>query len=103
MKMQEAGMTERWRDKWWPKINTCSYASRTGGAKPLDMDSIAGLFYVYVGVVGLSITVFVLNLFSQMCNKRYSMYITPMKNQHLRKISIQRKTSKNANTNYTQR
>ncbi|XP_063446900.1 glutamate receptor ionotropic, delta-1-like [Mytilus trossulus] len=82
MKMHEAGMTERWKDKWWPKINTCSTVSRTGGANSLGMDSIAGVFLVYVSVVGVAIITFLLNLFWQKCIfKRYKIYLAPIKNQ----------------------
>lgn len=82
MKMHEAGMTERWKDKWWPKINTCSTVSRTGGANSLGMDSIAGVFFVYVSVVGVAIITFLLNLFWQKCIfKRYKIYLAPIKNQ----------------------
>ncbi|XP_076075814.1 glutamate receptor 2-like [Mytilus galloprovincialis] len=82
LKMHEAGMTERWKDKWWPKINTCSTVSRTGGANPLGMDSIAGVFLVYVSVVGVAIITFLLNLFWQTyIFKRYKTYLAPIKNQ----------------------
>ena len=60
--MQEAGMTERWKEEWWPTIDSCSLNSRTSGAQSLGMDSLAGLFYVYIGIAGISILVFILNL-----------------------------------------
>lgn len=63
MKMQEAGMTERWKEEWWPSLESCSSQARTSGAKPLGMDSLAGLFYVYLAVAGISIIFFTAELF----------------------------------------
>ncbi|XP_076073239.1 glutamate receptor 4-like isoform X1 [Mytilus galloprovincialis] len=63
MKMQEAGMTERWKEEWWPSLGSCSSQARTSGAKPLGMDSLAGLFYVYLAVAGISIIFFAAELF----------------------------------------
>ncbi|CAC5424221.1 unnamed protein product [Mytilus coruscus] len=94
MKMHEAGMTERWKDKWWSKINTCSTVSRTGGANPLGMDSIAGVFLVYVCVVGVAIITFLLNLFWQRCIfKRYKLYLTPIKKQMSGRSMANRETT----------
>jgi hypothetical protein len=45
MKMQEAGMMERWKDEWWSTIDSCSASTRSSGAQSLGMDSLAGLFY----------------------------------------------------------
>ena len=63
MKMQEAGMMERWKDEWWSTINSCSASTRSSGAQSLGMDSLAGLFYVYVSIAALSVIVFVSEIF----------------------------------------
>ena len=79
MKMQEAGMMERWKDEWWSTINSCS-ASTTSGAQSLGMDSLAGLFYVYVSIATLSVIVFVSEIFYRriLADKVYT-YISQLK------------------------
>lgn len=81
--MHEAGMMERWKEKWWSKINTCAMVSRTGGAKPLDMDSIAGLFYVYFGIVGVAVLALCVSIAFQCFFERYKAYLLPLKNHIL--------------------
>ncbi|OWF36887.1 Glutamate receptor 3 [Mizuhopecten yessoensis] len=66
MRMQEAGLIEKWRQKWWPRSDQCSVSGRTSSATALGIDSLAGPFLVYVCIAALS---FVCLLF-EICLKR---------------------------------
>ncbi|XP_041364195.1 glutamate receptor ionotropic, delta-2-like [Gigantopelta aegis] len=52
MKMQEAGLMDKWKQKWWPNADQCSGSDRTSSAKVLGLDSLAGPFIIYLAVVG---------------------------------------------------
>ncbi|XP_033737179.1 glutamate receptor ionotropic, delta-1-like [Pecten maximus] len=66
MRMQEAGLIEKWRQVWWPRSDQCSVSDRTSSATALGIDSLAGPFLVYVCIAALS---FVCLLF-EICLKR---------------------------------
>lgn len=52
--MQEAGLMEKWRQKWWSSTEQCVSSDRTSSAQVLGLDSLAGPFLVYLSVAGLS-------------------------------------------------
>lgn len=64
--MSEAGFIEQWRQQWWPRSDSCSSSDRSGSSQSLGLDSILGLFYLYAGVVGAALLIFLLELFCQM-------------------------------------
>ncbi|XP_076446669.1 uncharacterized protein LOC143283995 [Babylonia areolata] len=55
MKMQEAGLMDKWRHRWWSSPDTCSSTDRTSTAKELDWVSLSGLFYIFLGVTATAI------------------------------------------------
>lgn len=63
--MTEAGLIEKWRNKWWPHSDSCTSSDRSGSAHSLGLDSILGLFYVYFGVVGVAVVLFIIELLFQ--------------------------------------
>ncbi|XP_052069391.1 glutamate receptor-like [Mytilus californianus] len=73
MKMTEAGLIEKWREKWWPKSesDSCTSTDRSGSAQSLGLDSLFGLFYVYFGVVGIAVLSFIVELIcsTKMCRQ----------------------------------
>ncbi|XP_071131796.1 glutamate receptor 4-like [Mytilus edulis] len=62
LKMNEAGLIEKWRKQWWSLSDDCTSSDRTGSAQSLGLDSIVGLYYVYFGVVGLAVFAFLIEL-----------------------------------------
>ena len=53
--MQEAGLIEKWHKKWWTSnVDTCLNTGRTSSAETLDIESLSGLFFVYLAVVVIS-------------------------------------------------
>ncbi|KAJ8318254.1 hypothetical protein KUTeg_003345 [Tegillarca granosa] len=48
MRMQEAGLMEKWRQKWWSSSEQCSSSDRTSSAQVLGLDSLAGPFLICV-------------------------------------------------------
>ena len=60
MKMQEAGLMDKWRQRWWSSPDPCTTSDRTSAAKELDWPSLSGLFYIFLGVASVSV---VLRLF----------------------------------------
>ncbi|XP_069125666.1 glutamate receptor ionotropic, kainate 2-like [Argopecten irradians] len=66
MRMQEAGLIEKWRQKWWPRSDQCSVSDRTSSATALGIDSLAGPFLVYVCIAALSFVC----LLIEICLKR---------------------------------
>ncbi|CAC5390408.1 GRIA4 [Mytilus coruscus] len=67
LKMNEAGLIEKWRKQWWSLSDDCTSSDRTGSAQSLGLDSIVGLYYVYFGVVGLAIISFLIEL---LCSRK---------------------------------
>lgn len=63
--MTEAGLIEKWRNKWWLHSDSCSSSDRSGSAHSLGLDSILGLFYFYFGVVGVAVVLFIIELLCQ--------------------------------------
>lgn len=56
MKMQEAGLIEKWRQKWWTsETESCGSEERTGSATSLSLSHLGGAFLVYIIVAGISI------------------------------------------------
>lgn len=55
--MQEAGLIERWRQKWWSTSDTCSTsgpASPASQAKRLGLDSTGGPFIIFAIAAALA-------------------------------------------------
>lgn len=90
MKMTEGGFIERWRQKWWPRSDTCSTSERSSSAQALGLDSLSGLFYMYLGVIGVSLVLFVLELIAR--TKRGRSFVESMQNK-INKIKRKRKAS----------
>lgn len=65
MKMSEAGFIEQWRQKWWPRSDSCSSSDRSGSSQSLGLDSVLGLFYLYSSVVAVALVMFMFELFCQ--------------------------------------
>lgn len=55
MRMQEAGLIQKWKQKWWPSADKCSGSGRTSSATTLGLDSLAGPFFVYISVTSIAI------------------------------------------------
>ena len=62
MRMQEAGLIEKWRMKWWLRSDRCSGPSRKSSAQTLGLDSLAGPFLIYASVAVLSVVCFIAEL-----------------------------------------
>ncbi|XP_067672970.1 glutamate receptor ionotropic, delta-1-like [Haliotis asinina] len=62
MKMQEAGLIDKWKQKWWPSSDKCSGSERTSSATILGLDSLAGPFLIYASVVGVALLCLILEL-----------------------------------------
>ncbi|XP_050390556.2 glutamate receptor 4 [Patella vulgata] len=52
MKMQEAGLIDKWKQKWWPSSDQCSGSDRTSQAQTLGLESLAGPFFIFLSVAG---------------------------------------------------
>ncbi|KAK3089561.1 hypothetical protein FSP39_004629, partial [Pinctada imbricata] len=64
MRMQEAGLVEKWYQKWWTStVDNCLNIGRTSSAKTLDIDSLSGLFIVYVSIVAISLISLIIEVF----------------------------------------
>ena len=48
LKMQEAGLIDRWRQKWWTAQGSCDNNGPTSDAKTLDLPSLLGVFLVVI-------------------------------------------------------
>nr|KAG5713493.1 hypothetical protein BaRGS_025041 [Batillaria attramentaria] len=55
MKMHEAGLVDKWRQRWWSSPDPCTNTDRTSAAKKLDWPSLSGLFYIFLGTASVSI------------------------------------------------
>ncbi|XP_046352525.2 glutamate receptor-like [Haliotis rufescens] len=62
MKMQEAGLIDKWKQKWWPSSDKCSGSERTSSATILGLDSLAGPFLIYASVVGVALLCLIFEL-----------------------------------------
>lgn len=62
MRMQEAGLLEKWKQEWWPSSDQCSTADRTSEAETLNLDSLSGPFVIYAIVIGLAVAVLLLEI-----------------------------------------
>ncbi|KAK3092084.1 hypothetical protein FSP39_025052 [Pinctada imbricata] len=67
IRMLEAGLIAKYRSNWWPSNSACNEASYTTTANSLDLDSIAGLYFVYCGMIALSLVV----LFIEIILRKY--------------------------------
>ncbi|XP_070180286.1 glutamate receptor ionotropic, kainate 3-like [Littorina saxatilis] len=63
MKMQEAGLMDKWRQRWWSSPDPCTSSGRTSAAKELDWPSLSGLFYIFLGVASVSVLLRILEFF----------------------------------------
>ncbi|KAL8573212.1 hypothetical protein ACOMHN_036197 [Nucella lapillus] len=65
MKMQEAGLMDKWRHRWWSSKERCTSAGRTSAAKELDWPSLSGLFYIFLVVTAVAVVLRVLEIWIQ--------------------------------------
>ncbi|XP_064595443.1 glutamate receptor ionotropic, delta-1-like [Liolophura sinensis] len=54
IRMQEAGLIERWRQKWWPTSDTCDTSGPASQAKRLGLDSTGGPFIIFAIAASLA-------------------------------------------------
>lgn len=52
--MQEAGLMEKWRHHWWSSNSSCKEAPPALQSR-LDLDSLGGLFLLYLGTALLAL------------------------------------------------
>lgn len=62
MKMLEAGLLTNWRQKWWARAENCTSKSRTGSASGLSLDTLGGVFIVYLGCAGLAVIILLVSI-----------------------------------------
>lgn len=59
MKIQESGLLQLWKKKWWPKANFCTSRSYTE-AKPISLTDVQSAFYIcIIGIFIGSVAFFV--------------------------------------------
>ncbi|BFZ02739.1 hypothetical protein BsWGS_05778 [Bradybaena similaris] len=65
MKLQESGIIDGWRRQWWKgQTSVCNSNDRESTADQLDLNYLAGCFFVFLGATALSIIlVFIERLF----------------------------------------
>ena len=61
-RMLEAGLIQKFRRNWWPTVSDCSNSGSATSANELHLESMAGLFFVYLGVIGFSVLLFLVEL-----------------------------------------
>ena len=54
IKMQEAGLIERWRKNWWSSDSPCSSSAPKSSAETLDAMSLGGAFIAVMIAAGLA-------------------------------------------------
>lgn len=100
MRMQEAGLLEKWKQEWWPSSDQCSTADRTSDAETLQLDSLSGPFVIYAIVIGLAVAVLILEIF--MKSDRMKKYRPKIKFWNFgRPVSMEAKISENGHTRHT--
>ncbi|PVD37584.1 hypothetical protein C0Q70_00180 [Pomacea canaliculata] len=62
MKMQEAGLIDKWKQIWWSSADSCDTNSRTSDAKELDLQSLSGIFCIFLGVALVAVLIKVLEI-----------------------------------------
>ncbi|XP_064595457.1 ionotropic receptor 25a-like [Liolophura sinensis] len=62
MKMLEAGLLTNWRQKWWARADNCTSKSRTGSASGLSLDTLGGVFIVYLACAGLAVIILLVSI-----------------------------------------
>ncbi|XP_048248356.1 glutamate receptor ionotropic, delta-2-like isoform X2 [Haliotis rufescens] len=55
IQLQEAGLTEKWRRKWWSSSATCPTSSQASTVQSLELESTSGPFLVFAGSTTLSL------------------------------------------------
>ncbi|ESP03956.1 hypothetical protein LOTGIDRAFT_110568, partial [Lottia gigantea] len=72
IKLQEAGLIRKWRQKWWTSTNTCTESTVTNVVQSLELDSTSGPFIAFAGTTIISFLCLVLEhlYFRCKCVKR---------------------------------
>ncbi|XP_048256856.1 glutamate receptor ionotropic, kainate 3-like [Haliotis rufescens] len=55
IQLQEAGLTEKWRHRWWSPSATCPTSSQASTVQSLELESTSGPFLVFAGSTTLAL------------------------------------------------